>query len=151
MVDKSIILYFGCKMEVMKRLSILIVLLAVGFYSSAQNARKTSGAEITWEKATHDFGDVFQGDKVEYTFRFTNTGKQDLVITNVEVTCGCTTPKGWPRDPVKPGDSGELTVAFNSAGKIGKQNKVITITSNSVGTLNQIMFTANVLEKKDSN
>lgn len=136
----------------MKRLIvIIIVLFAVNFYSLAQSPKITSGAVITWEKSTHDFGDVFQGDKVEYTFRFTNTGNKDLVITNVEVTCGCTTPKGWPRDPIAPGGSGELTVAFNSAGKIGKQNKVITVTSNSVGTLNQVMFTATVLEKKEPN
>lgn len=135
----------------MKRLIVLIVLLAVNFYSSAQSSKSTSGAVITWEKSTHDFGDVFQGDKVEHTFLFTNTGNKDLVITNVEVTCGCTTPKGWPRDLIAPSGSGKLTVAFNSAGKIGKQNKVITVTSNSVGTLNQVMFTATVLEKKEPN
>ncbi len=134
----------------MKWLLILIILPAGSFYSTAQNIKKTPGAAIMWEKASHDFGDVFQGDKVEHTFRFTNTGNQELVITNVEVTCGCTTPKGWPRDPIAPGESGELSVAFNSTGKIGKQNKVITITSNSVGTSNQVMFTATVLEKKDS-
>jgi uncharacterized repeat protein (TIGR01451 family) len=138
-------------MKVMKRLITLMFILAASFYSGAQGSKPISGAVITWDKSTHDFGDVFQGDKVEYTFRFTNTGNQDLVITNVEVTCGCTTPKGWPRDPIAPGGSGQLTVAFNSAGKIGKQNKVITITSNSVGTINQVMFTASVLQKKEIN
>jgi hypothetical protein len=142
---KTLIIYIA-KIEVMKWLLILIILLTGSFYLTAQNTKKT-GAVIMWEKANHDFGDVYQGDKVEHTFRFTN---QELVITNVEVTCGCTTPKGWPRDPIAPGESGELTVAFNSAGKIGKQNKVVTITSNSVGTSNQVMFTATVLEKKDS-
>ncbi len=135
----------------MKRLITLIFILAASFYSYAQGSKTISGAVIAWDKSTHDFGDVFQGDKVEHTFRFTNTGNKDLVITNIEVTCGCTTPKGWPRDPIAPGGSGELTVAFNSAGKIGKQNKVITITSNSVGTINQVMFTAFVLEKKEIN
>lgn len=138
-------------MEVMKRSIVLMVVLVSSIWASAQDAKSPTGAAISWEKATHDFGDVIQGDKVEHTFRFTNTGNKDLVITNVQVTCGCTTPKGWPRDPIAPGVSGELTVAFNSAGKIGKQNKVITVTSNSVGTLNQVMFTANVLEKKDPN
>lgn len=115
----------------------------------AQTAKPTSGAVISWDKATHDFGEIIQGEKVEHTFHFTNTGNKELVITNVEVTCGCTTPKGWPRDPIAPGNSGELTIAFNSTGKIGKQNKVITITSNSVGALNQVMFSATVLPKKD--
>ncbi len=126
-------------------------ILAASLSSSAQGSKTVSGAVITWEKSTHDFEDVFQGDKVEHTFRFTNTGNKDLVITNIEVTCGCTTPKGWRRDPIAPGGDGELTIAFNSAGKIGKQNKVITITSNSVESINQVMFTATVLEKKEVN
>jgi hypothetical protein len=113
----------------------------------AQDASLIQGPAITWELLSHDFGDIVQGDKVDYTFKFTNTGDQPLVLTNVEVTCGCTTPKGWPRDPIIPGGKGELTVAFNSAGKFGRQNKVVTVTSNSVGSTNQVMITANVIEK----
>ncbi|MCW5912782.1 MAG: DUF1573 domain-containing protein [Cyclobacteriaceae bacterium] len=107
-----------------------------------------NGPIITWEKFSHEFGDITQGEKIEHTFKFTNTGTAALVITNVEVTCGCTVPKGWPRDPIMPGGKGEITVAFNSSGKIGRQNKVVTITSNSVGKTNQVMIVANVLEKK---
>jgi Protein of unknown function (DUF1573) len=133
----------------MKKIFVFMVLGVCAFPSSAQDGAKAIlGAIITWEKATYDFGEIFQGDKVEHTFRFTNVGDQDLLITNVQVSCGCTTPKGWPRDPIPPGEGGELTVAFNSAGKMGKQNKVITVTSNSAGTLNQVTFSANVLEKK---
>lgn len=134
----------------MKKVVVLIALLTGSYLSMAQPAKSASGAVITWDKAAHDFGEIIQGDKVEHTFHFTNTGNKELVITNVEVTCGCTTPKGWPRDPITPGNSGELTIAFNSIGKIGKQNKVITITSNSVGTVNQVMFSATVIQKKDS-
>lgn len=133
----------------MKKIFVLVVLAGCVLSSSAQDGGKAvSGAIITWEKATYDFGEIFQGDKVEHTFSFTNAGDQDLLITNVQVSCGCTTPKGWPRDPIPPGQGGDLSVAFNSAGKMGKQNKVITITSNSSGTLNQVTFSVIVLEKK---
>ncbi len=133
----------------MKKIFVLVVLAGCVLSSSAQDGGKAvSGAIITWEKATYDFGEIFQGDKVEHTFSFTNAGDQDLLITNVQVSCGCTTPKGWPRDPIPPGQGGDLSVAFNSAGKMGKQNKVITITSNSTGTLNQVTFSVIVLEKK---
>ena len=72
-----------------------------------------------------------------------------MLITNVQVTCGCTAPRGWPRDPVAPGGKGELTIAFNSAGKSGKQDKPVTITSNASNSDgNVIRFTTNVLEKK---
>jgi hypothetical protein len=132
----------------MERFMLLGFLLFVFFTTHSQSLKESKGAVISWGKSTHDFGDIEEGDKVEHTFRFTNTGNQPLVITNVEVTCGCTTPKGWPRDPIAPGEAGEITVAFNSKGKSGKQNKVVVITSNSIGTTNQIMFTANVLAKK---
>lgn len=117
-----------------------------------QVVEKASGAVITWEKATHDFGDMAQGDKVEHIFKFTNTGTEPLVITNVEVTCGCTLPKSWPRDPIMPGGKGEINVAFNSAGKSGKQNKVVTVVSNAANPEGkQIVFNANILEPKIPN
>ena len=141
------------KITALNRIFVLLVLLSVSFYASAQSvAAKTKGAVITWDKTTHDFGDITQGDKVEHTFYFTNTGTEPLIITNVEVTCGCTTPKGWPRDPVAPGNKGEILIAFNSAGKFGKQNKVVTVISNATNPeVIQISFSANVLEKKTPN
>lgn len=116
---------------------------------ATEKATKTDGPVISWEKKTHDFGDIYQGDKVEHTFYFTNTGNDYLLITNVQVSCGCTTPKGWPRDPIPPGGKGELTISFNSAGKSGKQNKPVTVVSNATNVEdNQITFTTNVLDKK---
>jgi hypothetical protein len=132
----------------------LFLVLFVGFAAqmfgqTAQPTEKKDGAVITFDKKTHDFGNIVQGDKVEHTYYFTNTGNQPLIITNVQVTCGCTTPKGWPRDPIPVGGKGEIIIAFNSAGKMGMQNKPITIVSNAVNTDgNQISFTTNVLEKK---
>src|SRR3954469_19720442 len=111
--------------------AIIVTLAGNAFGQNSVAPKKQDGAVITFEKKTHDFGDIVQGDKVEQTFYFTNTGKEPLLITNVQVSCGCTTPKGWPRDPVAPGGKGELTVAFNSAGKMGKQSKTVTIISNA--------------------
>lgn len=110
--------------------------------------KETAGAAIEWEMQAHDFGDITEGEKVEFIYKFTNTGTEPLMITNVQVTCGCTTPKGWPRDPVKPGDKGELPIQFDSAGKFGRQHKVITVVSNAADGNSQITFSANVLEKK---
>lgn len=134
-----------------KYLFILMALVCVApLYAQTSSAQKTDGAVITFEKKTHDFGDINQGDKVEETFHFTNTGTEPLIITNVEVTCGCTTPKGWPRDPIPPGGKGEITVAFNSAGKSGRQNKVVTVVSNAVNSDGGLIsFVTNVLVKKE--
>ena len=134
----------------MKRILILVFGIAVAGAALAQLPAKVNGPVITWEKATHDFGDMLQGDKVEHVFKFTNTGNEPLIITNVQVTCGCTTPKGWPRDPIMAGGKGEIVIAFNSTGKApGKQEKVVTVISNAVNQdANQLKFTANIVEKK---
>jgi hypothetical protein len=135
----------------MKKYLFVLAALFLAVQSFAQEAasNKVNGAVITFENKTHDFGDIFQGDKVEETFKFTNTGNEPLIITNVQVTCGCTVPKGWPRDPIMPGGKGEITIAFNSAGKSGRQNKVVTVVSNAVNSDgSQISFSTNVLEKK---
>jgi hypothetical protein len=132
----------------MKKYLLVAPLLLVVFLVQAQSAApKQNGPVIAWEKSSHDFGDVVQGDKVEHTFVFTNVGTEDLIITNVNVSCGCTTPKGWPKDPIPPGGKGQITIGYNSAGRSGKQNKAATVVSNSVGSENQISFTVNVIVK----
>jgi hypothetical protein len=110
------------------------------------------GAEISWDKPNYDFGDIRQGEKVEYTFRFHNTGDAPLMITNVTTQCGCTAPKGWPRDPIEPGDRGEITLVFDSTGKFGRVNKVATVMSNAVNKEGvQVLLSGNILEKKSTN
>ena len=130
----------------MKKLLMIAVLLVSASAAFAQSA-KQNGPVMTWDKNTHDFGSIVQGDVVEHTFKFTNTGNEPLIITNVQVSCGCTTPKGWPRDPVMPGGSGELTVAFNSTGKMGAQTKPVIIISNAVNDT-KLTFNTVVLDKK---
>jgi len=135
----------------MKLSVLLIVFLLVEGLSAVSAQTVSTGAAITWEENAYDFGEVIAGEKVEHTFRFSNTGSEPLVITNVQVTCGCTTPKGWPRDPIPPGKRAELVVQFNSAGKMGRQNKVVTVISNAVDGNSQVTFTATVIEKKAQN
>ena len=135
----------------MKLFSWITAILCVAALSTVSAQTLSSGAEISWEKNAHDFGEIIEGEKVEYTFKFTNTGTEPLVITNVQVTCGCTTPKGWPRDPIASGKKAELVVQFNSTGKMGRQNKVVTVISNAARGNSQITFAATVLEKKIQN
>ena len=77
----------------------------------------------------HDFGKVIQGEKVSFGFKFKNTGNADLVIAQVNSSCGCTVPK-FPKTPVKPGDESVITVMFDSQDRKGVQNKTITVASN---------------------
>ena len=77
---------------------------------------------------------------------FENSGNEPLILTNVQTTCGCTVPK-WPREPIPPGQKAQITVKFNSSGKIGKVNKVVKVISNSVTPISQVTITTNILPK----
>ena len=91
---------------------------------------KKGTASITLDKTVYDFGTVNEGDIVKTSFMVTNSGKTDLVITNAKATCGCTIPV-WPKAPIKPGESGEVKVKFNTNGKPNRQQKSVTLTTNT--------------------
>ncbi|WP_340154061.1 DUF1573 domain-containing protein [uncultured Marivirga sp.] len=112
----------------------------------AQSTESTNGPEITFEESNHDFGDITQGDVVEHIFKFENTGKQPLIISNVKTTCGCTVPSFPKGEAIAPGEKGEITVKFNSRGKMGRQNKIVRIVSN-IGEERSVRITTNVLPK----
>ncbi|MFC0517735.1 DUF1573 domain-containing protein [Mucilaginibacter angelicae] len=116
--------------------------------TSADSAAKAANAPVAkFEKESHDFGKITEGDKVSYDFKFTNTGKSPLIITSARATCGCTTPT-WPKAPVKPGESGVIGVTFNSAGKSGLQDKQITITANTLPAETMVHLIGEVLKKQ---
>ena len=111
------------------------------------SAVATNGAVMNFDKSSFDFGKIKTGDKVSYNFKFTNTGKSPLIITSAVASCGCTTPN-WPKTPVAPGQSGQIAVVFNSLGKHGLQDKMITITANTNPAQNVVHLVGEVLEKK---
>ncbi len=87
-------------------------------------------AIIDFDKREYDFGEVTEGDLVEGSFEIINKGKVDLIITSAKATCGCTVPD-WPKEAIKPGESGEIKFTFNSRGRVGKQSKSITLQTNT--------------------
>lgn len=87
-------------------------------------------AKIEFEETEYDFGVAMEGAFVEHVYKFTNTGKVPLVISDARSTCGCTVPK-WSKEPIAPGESGEMEVKFNTTRKLNNQKKPITITANT--------------------
>lgn len=85
---------------------------------------------FTFDEMEYDFGTIQQGDEVEHTFKFTNTGEAPLIIQSAVGSCGCTVPT-YTNQPVAPGESGEMLVKFNSKGKSNLQNKTVTVTANT--------------------
>lgn len=98
---------------------------------------------FTWEKEAHDFGEIAQGEKVAYSFKFTNTGKSDLIISSAKGSCGCTVPE-YSKEPLAPGEEGKIDVVFDSKGKSGGQNKKVTIVANTVPNQAILTITGNV-------
>jgi len=113
----------------------------------ATGAIMSNGPEMKFENVTHDFGKIQEGDKVTYKFNFANTGKSPLIIVDAVASCGCTIPT-WPKAPIKPGDGGQIVVTFNSLGKKGLQDKMVTITANTNPRQNVVHLVGEVLEKK---
>lgn len=100
--------------------------------TSTQSVEPTArGADITLEWDERDFGTIWDFETLTTTFPFTNTGTMPLVLTRLQAGCGCTTPVA-DKTVLQPGESGTITVTFNPSGKSKKQDKKVTIFSNSV-------------------
>lgn len=83
-----------------------------------------------FDEEIHDFGRVIQGEKVSYSFKFKNSGKSDLVISEAKGSCGCTIAD-YPKKPIPPDGEGTIDVTFNTETKKGYQNKTITVIANT--------------------
>jgi hypothetical protein len=101
-------------------------------------------ANMTFSITEQDFGTIVQGESITKVYKFTNESEMDLIISSANGSCGCTIPK-WPRRPIKPGQSGEIEVVFNSAGKKGKQTKKVYITANTYPVNNVIVLKGEVV------
>ncbi len=93
--------------------------------------------------SVHHFGTVKAGDTVQYSFRFRNTGLKPLIINEAHASCGCTVPEK-PLKPVMPGETGFIRVSFNSQGRSGHQDKIITVQSNARPAFGQLRLTGEV-------
>ena len=113
----------------MKKLMFVAAIMLVAFAGKSQSAQaKEPLAVFEWVGTNHDFGKIKQGTPVTHEFKFTNKGKAPLIITNVQASCGCTSP-GWTREAVPPGGEGYVKATFNAA-NAGVFNKTVTVTAN---------------------
>lgn len=101
--------------------------------------------KIEFKKQEHNFGKVIQGEIVTYNFKFTNTGNSDLIIAKVSTSCGCTA-SDYPTDPVKPGETKSIEAKFDSKGRMGFQNKRITVLTNATPSKKNLYIKADVIK-----
>ncbi len=127
-------------------LSIFSFLLVTTLMAQGPDAdsETRNGPMISFETSKYNFGEVNQGEKVNYDFLYINTGSEPLVISDVKTTCGCTAPN-WSKEALAVGDTARLKVVFSSVGKRGMQNKVITVYSNAGNNPARVTLTGSVL------
>ena len=135
------IIFFACENSNNKQISTDVI---KNTKSAVEHAKKGTPSIITFEEIEHFFGDVIQGEKVTYSFTFHNTGGSDLLITRVSTSCGCTVGK-YPREPIKPGEQGDIEVTFDTNRRKGIQNKTVTVLANTEPNKTMLRIKANVI------
>ena len=99
--------------------------------------------EFSFSSESFDFGAIPEGEVVEHTFTFTNTGEAPLIIQSASASCGCTVPS-YSKDPVPVGGTGEIAVRFNSKGKKGNQAPTVTVTANTYPKVRKLRLKGSV-------
>ena len=119
----------------MKKLFTLFFVFAIAFTMNAQTIANVSNTQpaatpdvLSMKETAFEFGTIPQGKPVFHFFEVTNAGKDPMVISNVQTSCGCTTPE-WSKDPIAPGATAKIRVGYNAAGE-GHFEKFITIMYN---------------------
>lgn len=126
--------------EMKKILAFAVLALA----SVAVLAQKPS---IKFDTEAHDFGDIQEKDgSVSCVFKYTNMGENPLILTQVQGSCGCTTPE-WTRKPLRKGETGEIKVSFNPANRPGTFNKTVTVMSNAEKPTTILRISGRVLQR----
>ncbi|MFN8166333.1 MAG: DUF1573 domain-containing protein [Bacteroidia bacterium] len=123
-------------MKIKTIITALLLTVSVGAFAQEKKTLDNIGnenpnqASFKFDVEEYNFGTIKQGESVTYEFKFTNTGTEPLIISNAAGSCGCTVPI-WPKEPILKGQTSTIKVTFNSTGKMGIQDKTVTLTSNA--------------------
>lgn len=109
------------------------------------NAKKNPSTSIALSESNFDFKDVKKGQSVNHKFEITNTGKNPLIISEVEPGCGCTVPD-YTKDPILPGKKGFVNLKFDSSSFDGMVNKYADVYANVDEMPIKLTFSANVVK-----
>ena len=135
----------------MKTIKISMLALVLGLMSFSVNSIhktpivKVISNGVTWKTETVDVGEIPQGTPKVIEFQFTNTGKTEVIITNVHGSCGCTATD-FPKDSIAPGKSAIIKATYNAA-NVGSFTKTVTVTTNVEETPKVLTFKGTVLAK----
>ena len=118
----------------------MIIVTTMSILISSSEISASSGtAKILFTEESHDFGNVEQGEQLEYSFAFTNEGEAPLVIQNVQPACGCTGATVGEKTEYAEGESGEIKITFNTQERDGHQEKSITVFTNDTESPEKVL------------
>jgi hypothetical protein len=127
-----------------------ILLFFAAFTLQAQDNTQPAPAdpnapEISFDKTVHDYGTIVQGSDGTCEFKFTNTGKEPLILQKPVSSCGCTVPT-WPQEPILPGKTDVIKVTY-ATHNVGPINKTVTVNSNAKTARVVLSIKGNVVAK----
>ncbi|MCD8539350.1 MAG: DUF1573 domain-containing protein [Leadbetterella sp.] len=124
----------------MKKL--FFTLAGILFFAVASHAQ----GKLKFDKMVHNFGKVNEGPVITYSFQVTNVGTAPVVLTNVQASCGCTTPE-WSKDPIMPGKTKTIKVGYDTKNRPDAFHKTITVTSNAENNQEVLTIKGDVIPK----
>jgi hypothetical protein len=101
-----------------------------------------NAADIVFETELVDYGTIEHNADGNREFKFKNTGKEPLIISNCTGSCGCTVPT-WPKEPIKPGETQSIKVHY-ATDRVGAFEKTVTVTSNAKSATKVLKIKGNV-------
>ena len=116
--------------------------------SDKENSDPDKLPEFSFETDNHEFGEILQGERVSFAFKFKNTGNAPLVISSASASCGCTVPE-YTKTPIEPGDEGFVNVTFDSSGKSGMVSKTVTLIANTIPNTKVLTISADIQIPKE--
>ncbi len=130
----------------MKKIILILIFPLISFSQLPESwSGSNKGPEIKFIENVLNLGDVNEGEIVSAIFEYSNIGSEPLIIKNIKGSCGCTVPE-WSEEPTKVGGSGKVIVKFNSSNRKGRQNKTITVMTNSIEEVIKLRIQANVIK-----
>ena len=127
---------------------LLLSVCALGGYAQNQPVNATpadnpNAGDFAFSEETYDFGKIPKGTPVTHEFAFSNTGKEPIVISNVQASCGCTATN-YEKNPIAPGQTTRIVATFNAAVK-GAFKKTVTVTTSAEETPRTLIFMGTVI------
>ena len=84
-------------------------------------------AEKMFSVTSHNFGTVAKGSKTEFRFIYRNLYEEDVHVSSVRTSCGCTQP-AITKKLIETHETGEIVAAFNTRTFLGQHGATLTVT-----------------------